>query len=284
MKSSFVLPTIIFGLFIIVGCKNQMTERNYILTAGTIKIPLTRFSEKGREPAKNELQLKDGYYFDTIEAGAVHKYQVDTTISWINSASIFSFKPSGDTVRLWGEGFFETTGKPLIVLIDDTIKVIINKNSKVNIEAYKTALKEGYLTELAHATLVKGEFTVINGTSKDTVKPPVNYISISTSSINWRELSFTKRNAECWTKLKFDYESMSQNEVVERLGRRFNMPVETYKIVSEPIVFKANFDEPLEDIVNRLDTAGSFFHCRLAKNQIVVSPTTIKELIPRLKR
>jgi hypothetical protein len=132
----------------------QMLECHDTLTAGKKEIRLLRFVGKRKEGNyKRELELKNGYYSDTVEAGMVHRYQLDKTLAWINSASQLAFVPAADTVKLNGEGYFETR-RPLTVFVNDTIKIVISKNSRVNIEAYKTSLM------LADITLLQGEFTV----------------------------------------------------------------------------------------------------------------------------
>lgn len=308
MKSIFVLVTVSFTSCVIAGCENRNIKstadildnqsvvkksprdslygmffgsNNYLpdvakfsdtRIAGEHKIPLTKYIGTDKlEETNRQLQLSNGYYSDTIEAGIIHKYHFSKTIAWINSASLFAFVPTGDTVKLCGEGYFETTNKPLTILIEDTIKVIANKYSKLNLTAYKTPLQTNYLTELAMATLVKGEFTVINGTTIQKVKAPHNLIKIFTKSNCQLRKAWNTGGATSWTKLKLDYKGIGQNELIERLGRRFNLPVETREDLFVPIDFTADFNEPLQEIVNRLNTLNSYFNCRLVNEKIVIS-------------
>ena len=271
MRSLLLLVPVGICLFLSGSCKNQMKAHNYILSAGTLTIPSTRFSAKGKEYLNKELQMKAGYYFDSVEAEAVQKYQVDKTVAWINSVSSFSFIPSGDTIKLCGEGYFETTINPVTVIIEDTIKVTIHKFSRVNIDAYKKPIDPVCLTMLAEATIVTGECTVINGAKKDTVKAPKNYISISTRSVNNAAKAWNTAGAGCWTKLKFDYRQTDLNEIAERVGRRFNVPVKKLENFYLPVDFTGTFHEPLEDLVMRLDALSEVVHCGLVGRAQILS-------------
>jgi hypothetical protein len=250
----------------------RVSEHNDFRITGQRKIPFTKFVGKSKlERFDKELQLSNGYYFDTVESGFIHKYTLGETIAWVNSASLFSFVPAGDTIKLRGEAYFETSSKPLTIFIEDSIKIIVSKNSKVNLSAYKIPLNPKTLTQLAEGTLLEGEFIVKNGTNVDTVKAPENMIFIVTESRCKSFRGWNTKGADSWTKLKYEYQNIALNELIERLGRRYNVAVETLDKSYLPVDFTGKFTESLDSIISRIDTLSNYARCRLSNHKIVIS-------------
>lgn len=259
------------------GCNGVYTsftqDANHLRIAGSHTIPITKYCGKSSSrPLAVELKYNNGYYFDTVEAGVVHQYLLGTTNLWVNSASLIAFSPSGDTIKLCGEGYFETCDKPLTILVDDTVSILLDKKSSVNIEAYKTAQDCPFLKSLAVATILKGRLIVINGSSIDTVTSQLSRIFINSGSDSHAFEADDKAGVDSWTKLEFNYTYIDINDLVKRLGRRYNCRIETAEdSLRIPISISANFDEPLRDILKRLDTLDKAFRCRLVNNNIVVT-------------
>lgn len=190
----------------------------------------------------------------------------DGTKVWLNNVSSLRYPVAftGNTreVAVTGEAYFEVAkdaGKPFTVKVND-VKVQV-LGTAFNISAYTTGN--------TRAVLLEGSVRITDAHHSCLLKPGQ---ALATGGVNkWKVVTDEHAGESIsWTKGLFDFRNAPLSEVVESLGRSYNVEVDLKGMKKDPFcqLRGVSRQKPLPDILKMLDDAAQF---RLEGRKLIVT-------------
>lgn len=200
--------------------------------------------------------------------GKKYASQLDNGTSFcINSGSNFIFHPGiTNYMELTGEGYFKINGDATTIRVNNTIKVLADTGTELNITAYKDYNKN----DSPCIALIKGKARVMRGVHEIVLNKPGTFIVYNPNRKTFTKKTIDINDVLAWQHDVFDYGDIDYYSLLQRICRWYNLQLVCPKLETYYLSFDGDFSEPAQQIIDRINLIAFDIICRIEGKKLIV--------------